>query len=258
MSKRSSIEDKKKGGSKLQTLCGREVGSVVYMVYMKFPPNFLPTIKQRFYQNADDRYTRPHPLHIRLGATKIGQSSSVERFLKKMKVLRTYLPFADVEFIAIVIPPNPNFNSKQAEQALHFIFMILNICGEWFDMSEGGRAWIVERMRGLGCTPYQGTVDPPQLRLDGTSNGPAGHVYFAKVKWNNTDIVMINSLVSDFTLTCNNLLSVKIGCGRIMERGEEDDDYTDSDDEFEYEDEESDHIDYDEHTKWRGGQYVWS
>ena len=64
-------------------------------------------------------------------------------------------------------------------------------------------------------------------------------------------MTIINDLTSYFSLTCNKLLSVKIGCGRKMERnGNEDDDDTDSDDG--YEDEETGKIDNDGYTKWRG------
>ena len=229
---KSSTNDKKKGDSKLQ---GTEKGSVIYMAFLQYPREFLATIKTLFYPtttNVEDRNMRPRPLHIRLGATKIGQSSSVRKFLKKMQKLQRYLPFAKIEYIANVIPPNSNFNSKHAEQAMHFIFMIRNIRGEWFDMSLGMRDWIVRRMAALGCSSFRGTANKNfGLRLNGTDTGSAGHVYFAKVKWSDTDMAMINDLASDFSSTCNKLLSVKIGCGCKMERsGNEDDDDTDSDD----------------------------
>ena len=55
---------------------------------------------------------------IRLGATKIGQSSAWEKFLNKMARLQSVIPFATIRYIAIIIPPQlveKGLTAKQGE-----------------------------------------------------------------------------------------------------------------------------------------------
>jgi len=67
---------------------------VLYLAWLLFPVGFLQAI------NANNQN-----LATRLGATKIGESSSIERFILKMRNLQALIPFATISFIALVIPP---------------------------------------------------------------------------------------------------------------------------------------------------------
>ena len=223
-----------------------EGSQVTYLVWISLTKEFLSAVAAE-----DVDIPNRKSFAIRLNATKIGQAKSIEKFLK-MARLQSIIPFATIRYIAIIIPPHlveKGFTGKHGEQSAHLVYADYWVLGEWFDLTIVQREALVARFLRLGCLRFDGQTSSPQLKLNGTTAGKRGKVYFARFDWDEHDLKIITNLQQNVThqSTCMKMLSVKIGSGKVIIRGGD----VDSDD-----DADSDYEEQNVDTKWRGSQFV--
>ena len=199
---------------------------VMYFAWADLPEEFLRAIVAE-----DDTNIPNRTLAARLGATKNGQASSSDRFMNKMKRLQSVIPFATIRYIAIIIPPTARFTAKQSEQSTHLLNIDYWVLGEWFNLTAVQREDTVARYLSNGCSVYRGQTSSPRLNLNGTVPGTRGKIYFARFDWG-IFLPIINTLQQNVThqSTCMKMLSVKIGSGKVIIRGDDVDSDDDDDD----------------------------
>ena len=148
------IPSKKKG----------DTGGILYLAELDLPPLFLEQIKLVNF-----------PLWLDLTGTKVGQTKDTAHLDAKMVNLQTYHSFSTLKYVAIEHTLDP----YDVEQAMHFVFMIYHMSGEWYDLDIGDKANILRRLIPRhtrifrGVTTFPGQVD--------TNNLPEckGNVYLA-------------------------------------------------------------------------------
>jgi len=217
---------------------------VIYLAQIDLPEEFLSAVAAEDFDIPDRE-----SFAIRLGATKIGQAKSIENFMTKMKRLQSVIPFATISYIAIIIPPHlvvKGFTGKHGEQSAHLVYIDHWVLGEWFNLDIAQREALVARFLSLGCLRFDGQTQSPQLNLGGTIAGTRGHVYFARFDWDEYDLSIITTLQQNplHQSTCMKMLSVKIGSGKVIIRGDD----VDSDDDDEDDDEDV--------GRFRGSQFI--
>ena len=134
------------------------------MAELDLPPLFLEQIKLVNF-----------PLWLDLTGTKVGQTKDTAHLDAKMVNLQTYHSFSTLKYVAIEHTLDP----YDVEQAMHFVFMIYHMSGEWYDLDIGDKANILRRLIPRhtrifrGVTTFPGQVD--------TNNLPEckGNVYLA-------------------------------------------------------------------------------
>jgi len=130
-----------------------------------------------------------------------------------------------------------------------------HILGEWYDLNIGKRNAIRDRLKSIGCSVFYGQTPFTLLKLDGTSLGPRGYVYFAKFNWKPVDRSTINIIIQQYTnneqyqLVCMKMLAVKIGSTVSLFRSSDDNKDDDSVDE-------TDVPSLGRRHQWRGADFV--
>jgi len=225
-----------------------EGSQVLYLARIDLSKEFLSAVAEEDVDIPDRK-----SFAIRLGATKIGQSSTWEKFLIKMRRLQAYIPFATITYIAIIIPPTAGFTAYDGEQSTHLVHCDEHVRGEWYNLTIAQRDAVVARFLRLGCLRFDGQTQSLQLQRNlGGTVGQRGFIYFARFLWDEHDLPIITTLQQNVAhqSTCMKMLSVKNGYSLQIRRGEDVDSEDDSDDDSDDENEDS------IANRWRGSAFV--
>ena len=169
------------------------------MVQLDLPQEFLDQVKGlNFF------------LWLQLTATKIGCSKSLQKFRDKLSNLMVLLPFG-VKYIAIC---HHCKDKRVPEDAAHYIFDAFHISGEWFDLEDRRRQYLISKYP--NCEILDGVLKKGNLNMATPQADISGWVYVFRYDWSEVEMntiqtILHNSQSAETRETCMDLLAAKIG-----------------------------------------------